>query len=93
MASTVFKDEEQGLFDTARELGIPLSFYDNDALNRMIYRYDLRESAFVRRITGVGNVCESAALAAASSGRLVLGKTKFEKVTVALVWQKKQKSQ
>lgn len=93
MASTVFKDEEQGLFDTARELGVPLSFYDNDALNRMIYRYDLCESAFVRRITGVGNVCESAALAAAGSGRLVLGKTKFEKVTVALVWQKKQKSQ
>lgn len=93
MASTVFKEDEQGLFDTAKELNVPLFFYDNDALNRMIYRYDLRESAFVCRTIGVGNVCEAAALAAAGSGRMALGKTKFEKVTVALVWQKKQKLQ
>ena len=39
MASTVFKDREQGLYEVAAKLGIPLSFYDNDALNDMIYRY------------------------------------------------------
>ncbi|MFV0636078.1 cobalt-precorrin 5A hydrolase [Mitsuokella sp.] len=92
IASTVFKEREQGLQETAAKLGLPLLFYDNDALNTIIYRYGLQKSAFVQKTIGVGNVCEAAALAAAGSGRLALGKTRFEKVTVALVWQKKQKS-
>ena len=39
---------------------------------------------------GIGNVCEAAAYCCAGErgGRLALRKTKFEKVTVALLWEK-----
>ena len=56
----------------------------------MIERYGLTESNFVRQTIGVGNVSEAAALCAAgeAGGRMALGKTAFEKVTVALLWEK-----
>ena len=61
-------------------------------LQRIIEQYGLRESDFVRQTIGIGNVCEAAALAA-GGGRMALGKTRFEKVTVALVWQQRQEWQ
>ena len=39
---------------------------------------------FVQQQLGVGDVCETAALAAVPDGVLVLRKTKFNRVTVAL---------
>ena len=45
----------------------------------------------MKKTIGIGNVAESAALAEAGQrGRIALGKTKYEKVTVALVWQRLQ---
>jgi len=41
------------------------------------------ESAFVRGVTGVGNVCERAALKSAGTRRLLIPKTAREGVTVA----------
>ena len=49
------------------------------------------QSSYVKKTIGIGNVAESAALAEAGQrGRIALGKTKYEKVTVALVWQRLQ---
>lgn len=92
LATTVVKEDEAGLFMAARKRDIPLKFYGREALQAMVVRYGLRESPFVKKTIGVGNVAEAAALAAAGSagGSVALGKTKFEKVTVALVWQKLQ---
>ncbi len=89
MATTEVKKDEAGLRETAKKRGILLHFYDQRALQAMVDRYGLQESPFVRKTIGVGNVAEAAALAEAGSvrGRLALGKTKFKKVTVALVWQ------
>ena len=92
LGSTVFKREERGLHEVAAELRRPLYFYANDVLQRIIEQYGLRESDFVRQTIGIGNVCEAAALAA-GGGRMALGKTRFEKVTVALVWQHKKEWQ
>ncbi|WP_270843210.1 cobalamin biosynthesis protein, partial [Mitsuokella multacida] len=92
LGSTVFKREERGLHEVAAELRRPLYFYANDVLQRIIEQYGLRESDFVRQTIGIGNVCEAAALAA-GGGRMALGKTRFEKVTVALVWQQGQEWQ
>ena len=44
----------------------------------------LQRSEFVQRQLGVGGVCETAALAAVPDGALVLPKTRFNRVTVAL---------
>ena len=89
LASTTFKAQETGLRQAAQQLGLPLHFYDNAMLGAVIARYDLSCSPFVQQTIGIGNVCEAAALTAVGGqGRLALPKTKFEKVTVALVWQR-----
>ena len=92
IATTTVKKDEAGLREVAEKRRIPLRFYEQGALQSMVDRYQLGESPFVRKTIGVGNVAEAAALAAAgaSGGSMALGKTKFEKVTVALVWQKSQ---
>lgn len=89
LSSTVFKQEERGLHEAAAELCIPLTFYTNEELQSVIERCGLAESDFVRQTIGIGNVCEAAALAV-GGGRMALGKTRFERVTVALVWQNKE---
>ena len=91
LASTVVKRDEIGLLTIADVYGIPIHFFENEALAAVIKSYGLRESEFVKKTIGIGNVAESAALAEAGQrGRIALGKTKYEKVTVALVWQRLQ---
>ncbi len=88
IASTVVKSDEQGLLAAAKELGISIEFYENHELAQMIEKYHLTESAFVKKTIGVGNICQASALCRAGQGTIALDKTKYEKVTVALVWQK-----
>lgn len=88
IASTVVKKEEAGLLALAKALGVEIRFYENVALQEKIDAYRLSESAFVKKTIGVGNVSEAAALCAVREGRVALAKTKFTKVTVALVWEK-----
>ena len=88
IASTVVKKEEAGLLALAKELGVEIRFYENEALQEKIDAHHLSESAFVKKNIGVGNVSEAAALCAIPEGRVALAKTKFTKVTVALVWEK-----
>ena len=91
LASTAVKRDEVGLLTIADVYGIPIHFFENAELAAVIERYGLRESEFVKKTIGIGNVAESAALAEAGQrGRIALGKTKYEKVTVALVWQRLQ---
>ena len=93
LATTTFKRDEPGLQSTSHAMIIPLLFFDNETLAKVIEAYGLRESPFVKKTIGIGNVSEAAALAAAGPGsRIALGKTKYEKVTVALVWQALQSS-
>ena len=89
-ASTAAKRAEQGLLAAAEECGCTIQFYENQPMREMIEAYGLMESPFVKRTIGIGNVCEAAALCCAGThgGRFALGKTKFEKVTVALLWEK-----
>ena len=79
-----------GILFAADSLARPVHFYDHAQLQAMIARYQLEESDFVKENIGIGNVCEAAAYCCVgeAGGRLALRKTKFEKVTVALVWEK-----
>lgn len=90
LASTTVKRDEAGLLAAAETLGREIRFFPNETLAAMIEQYGLKESDFVRQTIGVGNVSEAAALCAAgeAGGRMALGKTAFEKVTVALLWEK-----
>ena len=87
ISSTQLKADEQGILQTAEKYAIPAKFWGNDVLGQIILQYGLQESPFVTKQIGIGNVCEAAALASGGV-KLVLNKTKFEKVTVALAWEK-----
>lgn len=88
LASTEAKADEAGLLTLAKEMQQDIRFYPNEIMQETIDAYGLTESPFVKKNIGIGNVAEAAALASVPAGRLALAKTRFEKVTVALVWQK-----
>lgn len=90
LSSTTVKRHEAGILYAADSLGCPVYFYENDQMSKVIRNLQLEESPFVRETIGIGNVCEAAAYCCTgeNGGRLALQKTKFEKVTVALVWEK-----
>ena len=87
IASVDLKSNEVGLLSFAESLGRPIRFFDAAALQRTIDKYSLSESPFVKSTVGVGNVCEAAALSCVERGKFALTKTKFDSVTIALVWQ------
>jgi cobalt-precorrin 5A hydrolase len=88
MASTIVKNDEVGLLMAAQELEVPILFYENIQLQEIIDKYNVSVSNFVNEQIGVGNVCEAAALLISQSKKIVLHKTKFNKVTVAIAWAK-----
>lgn len=85
IASHVAKANEMGLREAVGQMHLPLAFYGAEVLQK-IHKQNpgLADSCFVREQMGVGGVCETAALAAAAKGKLVLSKTKVGRVTVAL---------
>ena len=88
LASTEAKADEAGLLALSAELKRDIRFHSNEKMQETIDAYGLSESPFVKKNIGIGNVAEAAALASVPAGRLALAKTRFEKVTVALVWEK-----
>ncbi|MBR1397482.1 MAG: cobalt-precorrin 5A hydrolase [Selenomonadaceae bacterium] len=86
IASVDVKCDEAGLIEFAASVNKRLKFFDVNTLKRTIERYNLSESEFVKRTIGVGNVCEAAALSCVKTGKFALTKTKFDGITVALIW-------
>lgn len=85
LAGHIIKENEEGLRDAAHSLGLEIVFFDTGVLQDVLRcNSGLDDSEFVRSQVGVGGVCETAALAAVGEGRLVLPKTKYGRVTVAL---------
>ena len=84
IATIDLKKEDPGLRAAAETLQIPVICYSSEELAAV--PGDFTESAFVKQITGVGNVCERAALKAARErgGYLVCHKTVYDGVTVAV---------
>ncbi len=85
LATHEVKEDEAGLLETAGRMGLSLEFFTSGRLGQVYESHPgLEHSMFVQQQLGVGNVCETAALAAVPDGVLVLRKTKFNRVTVAL---------
>lgn len=83
IASIDLKKDEAGLLETAAGLAVPFSTYSSEILSEV--QGDFTESGFVRQVTGVGNVCERAALCCAGTGgRLIVKKQVHTGVTVAV---------
>lgn len=84
LASIDIKNDEIGLLSVSQQLALPLQFFNQVQLAKAIETYQLDESGFVKKQIGVGNVCEAAALLSGRSQKLLLSKTKYPKVTIAI---------
>ena len=87
-SSIDIKKEEAGIKELSRELGIPFLTYSREELLEVPGIYT--DSAFVRQTTGIGNVCERAAMAAcmevSKNSRLLFRKWAGNGVTVAAAY-------
>jgi cobalt-precorrin 5A hydrolase len=86
LATVELKKDEAGLKEAAAELGVPVRFLPLAELKRVqatLMPGAVSESKRVKEKIGVGNVCELAALTAGAE-RLVVRKTIFPRVTVAV---------
>ena len=87
IASIDLKAREEGLWELAQYYHIPFRTYSAQALEGV--EGDFSESGFVREKTGVGNVCERAAMyAAGDGGTLLQKKVAADGMTVAVVQRK-----
>ena len=74
---------EPGILNFCKKYGLEPEFFSKEELECV--EGDFSESPFVKSITGVGNVCERAALKASADGKLIQKKVAENGVTVALV--------
>ncbi|MCI8852038.1 MAG: cobalt-precorrin 5A hydrolase [Lachnospiraceae bacterium] len=83
IASIDLKKQEPGLLSLAREWDVPFLTYSAEELSRAEYEGGLSESEFVKKTTGVGNVCERAALLA--GGRVLVQRRMAERGVTAAI--------
>lgn len=84
-ASIDLKKEEQGLLLFTEELSIPFITYTKEELEQV--EGEFTESEFVKKVTGVSNVCERSALAEGDT-RLIMKKYAKDGVTAAFARKK-----
>lgn len=83
LASIDLKKNETGILNYAKTHQLPFWTYGREELLALPGTYT--ESAFVRSVTGVDNVCERSAMKAAGPGaRLLLRKQIYDGVTLAI---------
>lgn len=82
MATISAKEEEEGLLEAARALGVPLHFFAPEQIRRVEHLFGA--SAFVEKRVGVGSVAEPCAYLGSAGGKLILKKTVYPGITVAL---------
>jgi len=84
IATTAAKEDEIGLLAMVQQMSVPLEVYTSEQLQECIDRCRLETSEFVEDQIGVGSVCEPAALIAARTDKLLLGKTVYNGITIAI---------
>ncbi len=81
VASIDIKRQERGITEFCKNKKLPFLTYSASELQSLEGEYSC--SSFVEQVTGVSNVCERSAMAAAG-GRLICGKRVYDGVTVAI---------
>jgi cobalt-precorrin 5A hydrolase len=85
LASIDLKADEQGLIEFAETKKMPIQFYSSDELNKVA---GLKRSQIVYQSTGAYGVSEPAAILASGGGKLIVEKTKWSDVTIAIAEKK-----
>ena len=82
IASIDLKKEEKGILSLSQDWQIPFVTYTEEELKQVPGEFT--PSPFVKKITGVDNVCERSAVLASGNGRLLQRKTGENGVTTAV---------
>mgnify|MGYP000549311867 FL=1 len=82
VTSIDLKKEEQGLLSLAETWNLPFRTFTEEELRAV--KGDFTPSKFVKKITGVDNVCERSAVLGCGQGTLIRKKTGRDGVTTAL---------
>lgn len=82
VVSIDLKENEKGLIELADDLGVMFTTYSKEILQRV--EEVSEESEFVKEVTGIGNVCERAALYECRDGRLLFPKYAKDGMTIAV---------
>jgi cobalt-precorrin 5A hydrolase len=82
LASIDLKKEEEGILALSDAWGVPFLTYPEEDL--LAVPGDFTPSAFVKKVTGVENVCERSAVLASGGGTLTAKKAAADGVTTAL---------
>lgn len=82
IASIDIKKNEKAILYIAKKFGWKFKTYSSDELKQA--EGEFTESEFVSVTTGVGNVCERAAVLAGTNGTLLMGKTVGHGMTLAI---------
>lgn len=82
IASIALKKDEKGICQLAKEWGIPFVTYQAEELNQVIGVCN--PSDFVKKVTGVDNVCERAALLSSKNSELLQEKLAKDGITIAI---------
>lgn len=86
ISSIDIKKSEMGLLILSQFLNIPFYTYSAEKLNSV--KGNFSESDFVKKTTGVSNICERAAkLSSGEDGKIILKKTSLNGMTIALAKQ------
>jgi cobalt-precorrin 5A hydrolase len=83
LASVDLKADEPGLAVLAKELDLPLEFFDREQIGRVEASVP-SPSAVVAKHIGVQSVCEAAAMLASRGGSLIVPKRSSRNATVAI---------
>lgn len=84
VCSADIKHDEAGIHTVAGKINASTQFFNRLTLNEIVTKYKLPKSAFVEKEIGVGNVCQAAAILGSAYGKVLLPKTKYKNVTVAI---------
>lgn len=87
VASIDLKKDEPCLLDLSQKYKLPFYTYSAESLSQI--KGDFNASEYVKKITGVDNVCERAALACAGTETLLLKKTIASGKTIAIAVMEK----
>jgi cobalt-precorrin 5A hydrolase len=82
VATIDLKKEEQGLLEFCEKYKLELNIYSSTQLEEVSGNFT--ESEYVKKITGIGNVCERAAILGSSNGKMIQEKTAKNGVTVSI---------
>jgi cobalt-precorrin 5A hydrolase/precorrin-3B C17-methyltransferase len=86
LATIEARAREKGFIEAAKALGVPLVGISREAIREVEGEY--HSSDYVKEKIGVGAVCEPCAALAGDNASVIVGKTKFKGITLAVAEEK-----